>query len=128
MLLDGELDAAVIGDKLPDPKLRILIPDSEKAAATWAGKHGNPINHMLVVRSELSRMRPDVVREVFRVFKESRDIAVKAGNKNAAQLQFGLEANRPALEAIIDICVDQKLIPRRYTVEELFDETTRSLA
>jgi 4,5-dihydroxyphthalate decarboxylase len=127
MLLDGELDAAVVGDKLPDPKLKILIPDSEKAAATWAEKHGNPINHMLVVRSELSRTRPDVVREVFRIFKESRDMAVAAGNKNAAQLIFGLEANRPALEAIIDICVDQKLIPRRFSVEELFDDTTRSL-
>jgi 4,5-dihydroxyphthalate decarboxylase len=128
MLLDGELDAAVVGDKLPDPKLKILIPDSEKAAANWAEKHGNPINHMLVVRSELSRTRPDVVREVFRIFKESRDIAIKAGNKNAAQLQFGLEANRPALEAIIDICADQKLIPHRFSVEELFDDTTRSLA
>ncbi len=128
MLLDGELDAAVVGDKLPDPKLRMLIPDSEKAAADWAEKHGNPINHMLVVRSELSRTRPDVVRDVFRIFKESRDIAARAGDKRAAQLQFGLEANRLALESIIDICVDQKLIPRRYNVEELFDDTTRSLA
>lgn len=128
MLLDGELDAAVVGDKLPDPRLKMLVPDSEKAAAAWAVKHGNPINHMLVIRSELSRTRPDVVREVFRIFKESRDIAVRAGNKNAAQLQFGLEANRPALEAIIGICVEQKLIPRRFSVEELFDDTTRSLA
>lgn len=128
MLLDGELDAAVVGDKLPDPKLKILIADSEKAAATWAEKHGTPINHMLVIRSELSRTRPDVVREVFRIFKESRDIAVRDGNKNAAQLKFGLEANRPSLEAIMDIAFDQKLIPRRFSVEELFDDTTRSLA
>jgi 4,5-dihydroxyphthalate decarboxylase len=128
MLLDGELDAAVVGDKLPDPKLKTLIPDVETAAKEWATKHGNPINHMLVVRSELSNTRPDVVREVFRIFKESRDIAVRGGNKNAAQLNYGLEANRPALEAIISLTYDQKLIPRRFSVEELFDETTRSLA
>jgi 4,5-dihydroxyphthalate decarboxylase len=128
MLLDGELDAAVVGDKLPDPRLKLLIPDSEKAAATWAEKHGNPINHMLVIRSELSQTRPDVVREVFRIFKESRDIAIRGGNKTAAQLRFGLEANRPALEAIIGIACDQKLIPCRFSVEELFDDTTRSLA
>jgi len=128
MLLDGELDAAVVGDKLPDPRLKLLIPDVEKAAATWAEKHGNPINHMLVIRSELSRTRPDVVCEVFRIFKEGRDIAVRAGNKNAAQLQFGIEANRPALQTIIDFAFDQKLIPRRFSVEELFDDTTRSLA
>lgn len=128
MLLDGELDAAVVGDKLPDPKLKTLIPDVETAAKEWATKHGNPINHMLVVRSELSSARPDVVREVFRIFKESRDIAVREGNKNAAQLNYGVEANRLALEAIINLTFDQKLIPRRYSVEELFDETTRSLA
>ncbi len=128
MLLDGELDAAVVGDKLPDQKLKTLIPDVEVAAKAWATKHGDPINHMLVIRSELSRNRPDVVREVFRIFKESRDIAVRDGNKNAAQLNYGVETNRPTLEAIINIAFDQKLIPRRYSVEELFDETTRSLA
>jgi 4,5-dihydroxyphthalate decarboxylase len=127
MLLDGELDAAVVGDKLPDPKLKILISDSEKAAAAWEEKHGTPINHMLVVRSDLSRTRPDVVREVFRIFKESRDVAVQAGDKNAAQLKFGVEANRPALEAIINIAYSQKLIPRCYAVDELFDDTTFSL-
>jgi 4,5-dihydroxyphthalate decarboxylase len=82
---------------------------------------------MLVIRSELSRTRPDLVREVFRIFKESRDIAIRGGNKNAAQLNYGVEANRPSLEAIIDIAFDQKLIPRRYSVEELFDDTTRPL-
>src|SRR5579864_3594325 len=29
MLLDGELDAAVVGDSLPDPRLKHLIPDAE---------------------------------------------------------------------------------------------------
>jgi 4,5-dihydroxyphthalate decarboxylase len=128
MLLDGDLDAAVVGDKLPDPRLRILIPDSEKAAAAWREKHGTPVNHMLVISSELSRARPDVVGEVFRIFKASRDMAVRGGNRNAADLQFGLEANRLALEAIIEIAFDQKLIPRRYGVDELFDDTTRVLA
>lgn len=124
MLLEGELDAAVVGDKLPDPRLKQLIPDSEGAARAWASKYGDPINHMLVIRTELSQKRPDVVREVFRLFKESRDIAVRSGNKNAGQLKFGVEANRPSLEAIIDIALSQKLIPRRYDVEELFDNTT----
>ena len=32
MLLDGELDAAVVGDKLPDPRLRHLIPDADEAS------------------------------------------------------------------------------------------------
>ena len=69
--------AARTEDKLPDPRLAILIPDSEMAASAWAEKHGAPINHMLVIRTEFSRTRPDIVREVFRMFKESRDVAAR---------------------------------------------------
>jgi 4,5-dihydroxyphthalate decarboxylase len=127
MLLDGELDAAVVGDKLPDPRLKTLIPEADGAAREWAAQFGNPINHMLVVRKELSSSRPDLVRELFRIFKESRDAAVRDGNKNAAQLSFGIEANRTALETIIGIAFDQKLISRRFGVEELFDDVTGSL-
>lgn len=128
MLLDGELDAAIVGDKLPDPRLKHLIPDHETASKAWADKHGYTINHLVVIRNELSRTRPDLVREVFRLLKESHDIAVRAGDKNAATLQFGLEPNRRSLETIIDLAFDQKLITRRFSVEELFDDTTRSLS
>lgn len=128
MLLDGELDAAIVGDKLPDPRLAHLIPDHEQAAKAWAEAHGYPVNHMLVVRSELARTRPDVVREVFRLAKESRDAAIRAGDKSAAELQYGVAANRRSLETIIDIAFAQKLIPRRFGVDELFDDTTRVLA
>src|SRR6184192_124744 len=59
MLLDGEIAAGIVGDKLPDPKLKHLIPDAEAAAQSWAQRHhGVPINHMIVVRQELSRSRP----------------------------------------------------------------------
>lgn len=128
MLLEGELDAAIVGDKLPDPRLKHLIPDHEAAAEQWAEKHGYPINHMLVIRSELSRARPDVVREVFRLAKESRNAAIRAGNKNAAELGFGVEANRRSLDSIIDVAYEQQLIPRRISVDELFDEHTRALS
>jgi len=127
MLLDGELDAAIVGDKLPDPRLKHLIPDHEAASKAWADKHGYTINHLVVIRNELSRTRPDLVREVFRLLKESHDIAVRAGDKNAATLQFGLEPNRRSLETIIGLAYDQKLISRRFSVEELFDDTTRGL-
>jgi 4,5-dihydroxyphthalate decarboxylase len=128
MLIDGELDAAIVGDKLPDSRLAMLIPDSEMAASAWAEKHGAPINHMVVIRAEISQTRPDIVREVFRMFKKSRDVAARDGDKSSAQLQFGIEANRAALESIIDIATRQKLIPRKWRVEELFDDVTRSLA
>jgi 4,5-dihydroxyphthalate decarboxylase len=127
MLLDGEIDAAVVGDKLPDPRLKHLIADHEAAAQRWAQQHhGIPINHMVVVRSELSKSRPDVVKEVFRLLVESKNAA--GAPKNPEPLRFGVEACRPVLETIIDYCYKQGLIPARLSVDSLFDDVTRKLS
>ena len=129
MLLDGELDAAVVGEKLPDPRLKHLIPDAEATGERWAERHhGVPINHMVVIRAELSRSRPDVVREVFRLLHESKRAAGLPDGGALDPYRFGVEACRPTLEIIIDFCVQQKLIPRGISVEELFDDTTLGLA
>jgi 4,5-dihydroxyphthalate decarboxylase len=40
---------------------------------------------------------------------------------------FGYDAVRPALELMASYAAEMKLIPRRYAVEELFDDTTRAL-
>ena len=96
MLLDGEIDAAVVGDKLPDPRLKHLIPDHEAAAQRWAQKNGGiPINHMVVVRSELTKSRPDVVAEVFRLLRESKNAT--GAPKSPEQLRFGVESCSPVL-------------------------------
>ena len=126
MLLDGELDAAVVGDKLPDPRLKHLIPDPEAAADRWARRHGGiPINHMVVVRSELSRSRPDAVREVFELLRRSKEAAGAA--KDPDPLRFGVEACRPVLAVMIEYCFAHGLIRQKMTVDSLFDDTTRRL-
>jgi len=126
MLLDGEIDAAVVGDKLPDPRLKHLIPDHEAAAQRWVQKHGGiPINHMVVVRAELSKLRPDVVEEVFRLLRESKELA--GPPKNPEPLRFGVEACRPVLEAMIGYAYKQGLIPKPLSVDDLFDDITRQL-
>jgi len=129
MLLDGEIDAAVVGDKLPDPRLRQLIPDADGAARTWAERHGGmPINHMVVVRENLSRSRPDVVQDVFARLCESKRAAGLPDGGALDPYRFGVEACRPTLDVIIDFCWQQRLIPRRMSVDELFDDTTRTLS
>jgi 4,5-dihydroxyphthalate decarboxylase len=128
MLLDGEISAAILGDKFPDPRLKQLIPDAEGAAKKWAERHGGiPINHMVVVREELSRSRPDIVKEVFRTVYESKKAAGFPDSGTMDPYRFGVEACRPILEIIIDFCFQQKLIARRITVDELFDDNTRAL-
>jgi 4,5-dihydroxyphthalate decarboxylase len=129
MLLDGEVAAGIVGDKLPDPKLKHLIPDVEATAQSWAKRHhGVPINHMVVVRQGLSRSRPDVVKDIFRQLHASKRAAGLPAGGELDPYRFGVEACRPILEIIIDFCHQQTLIPRRMSVDELFDDTTRVLA
>ncbi|WP_407176175.1 hypothetical protein [Bradyrhizobium sp. STM 3562] len=125
MLLNGELDA-VLGETSSDPRLKPLFSDPAAEAARWFVKHGVfPVNHLVVVTEKLARERPDIVREVYRLLKQSK---AKAGQAAVPDpVPFGVEANRKSLELIIDYAAQQSLIPRRFTVDDLFDETTREL-
>lgn len=128
MLLDGEIDAAMLGNDMPkDPRVKPVIPDPETAAKAWHARTGVvPMNHMIVVRPELSERRPDVVREIFRMLLESRDLDTKP--VNGLQMRpFGVEALRGSLSTIIDYAHQQGIIGRRLSVDELFDDTTRAL-
>jgi len=129
MLLDGDLDAAIVGDKLPDPRLAHLIPDADAVAHRWAEMHeGIPINHMMVIRNTISKSRPDLVREIYRMLHESRRAVPPPPDGSPLDpWRFGVEANRGSLKIIIDYSFRQKLIPRMFSVDELFDECTRSL-
>jgi 4,5-dihydroxyphthalate decarboxylase len=128
MLLDGELDAAIVGDKIPDPQLALLIPDADTVAQAWAKTHGGvPINHMIVIRDAISKSRPDLVREIYRVLYESRRAVPPPMGSPADPWRFGVEANRRSLEIIVDYSFHQKLISRKFSVDELFDDCTRAL-
>ena len=121
MLLDGELDAAIVGDALPDPRLKPLIPDADAVARRWAETHGGvPINHMMVVREAIAKSRPDIVQEIYRMLQESRRAAPPPAGGLLDPWRFGVEENRRSLEIVIDYCFRQKLISRKFSVDELF--------
>jgi 4,5-dihydroxyphthalate decarboxylase len=125
MLLDGEIDAAIFGSENPEG-LTPLIPDAKTAAHQWAERHGGiPINHMMVVKESITESRPDVVREVYRLLRESAKAASPPSAGGA--LRFGVEAVRKSLETIIYYSERQALIPRRIEVDELFNDVTRPL-
>lgn len=128
MLYSGELDLAILGSDLPDdPRLQSVIPDPQTAARDWSQRTGAlTINHMMAVDMTLCRDRPDVVREVYRLLQESKRLAgLPDGDRDMTP--SGLEPNRQALEILIRYTHAQGLIPRRFSVDELFDETTRYL-
>ena len=129
MLRDGELDAAIYGADLPkDPALRSLIPDADDAARTWYARHKVvPINHMVVVTEKLARSDPQAVAEIYRLLRRAKTAAGLPKPGEIDFLPFGLNACRGALQTIINYALQQRLIPRKLEVEELFDDTTRSL-
>src|SRR5215813_7876855 len=129
MLLDGELDAAIVGDKMPDQRLAPLIADADAVARNCAERHGGvPINHMMVVRNTISQSRPDLVAEIYRMLRESRRaVPPPADGSVFDPWRFGVEANRASLKTIIDYSFRQKLIPKLFSVDELFDDCTRAL-
>jgi 4,5-dihydroxyphthalate decarboxylase len=121
MLMSGEVDAGVLGNDLPDdPKIKPVIPNAAEAGRKWHAEHGLiPINHMLVVTKQLAQSHPDYVREIYALFKQSNEMApVKAGAVNMRPL--GFKAVTPSLEMVLDLAFAQQLIPRRFTVDELF--------
>jgi 4,5-dihydroxyphthalate decarboxylase len=127
MLLDGEIDAAILGDVAEDGPIRHLIPNHEEAGRAWARAHGGvPINHLAVLKENIARSHPDVVREVYRVLKESRAAASLPTGADDP-LRFGIAAIRQSLEQINAYAVEQKLIPRAFSADELFEDAHRIL-
>jgi 4,5-dihydroxyphthalate decarboxylase len=126
MLLAGELDA-VLGDRSSDPRVKSLFADPEAEAKAWCRKHNvTPINHLVVVKESLAQNNPAAVEEIYRMLCASK-AAAKLPPGAYDPVPFGVEANRNALELIIDYAAQQQLIPRRFTVDELFDDTTRRM-
>lgn len=127
MLLDGEIDAAILGDVAEEGPLKHLIPDHQAVGRTWAQAHGGvPINHLAVMRESIVQSRPDVVRDVYRLLKESRAAAaLPTGAEDP--LRFGIEAIRGSLDEIAAQAYRQRLIPRRPSVDELFGDAARVL-
>ena len=114
MLLAGEVDAAIVGDAQPaDPRLVPVIADPEGAARAWRARTGAiQINHMVAVKDTVP---PRIADEIARMLLESVEAA-----GSPEMNPCGLEPNRRNLEVAIDYVHRQGLIPRRYSVEELF--------
>jgi 4,5-dihydroxyphthalate decarboxylase len=146
MLIDGEIDAWIAGRDIPaDPALAPVVADVDAVEAAWFNRAGAfPINHMLTMRTALLDEHPWVAQELFDVLKankaaylDSLRTATPANPDEAFRktllergqdpLPFGVEALRHSLDLVIDYALAQKLIPRRYTAEELFDPRVQHL-
>jgi 4,5-dihydroxyphthalate decarboxylase len=114
MLLNGEIDAAIAGEIPKDERIVPVYADPAAAAQAWRKKHGAiQINHMVTVKDTVDA---SAASRIYELLKKSREAA-----GNPEMNPFGLEENRRNLEVAIDCVYRQKMIPRRFAVEELFE-------
>ncbi|HUC60909.1 MAG TPA: hypothetical protein VMF53_03050 [Alphaproteobacteria bacterium] len=125
MLLAGEIDAS-IGELSTDARLKPLIPEPDQAAQAWYRKYGVvPVNHYVTIRESVARAKPWVAGELYRLLSEAKAASGIAKPGAIDMFPFGCEANRKALETIVEFAYRQDLIPRRYSLDELFDRSVR---
>jgi 4,5-dihydroxyphthalate decarboxylase len=120
MLRDGDIDAAILGRDLPKgEEFAPVIPDAAARDHAWWQQHGfMPINHMMVVSRDASRRDPGVVQAAYDLLGQAYELnAVASGTPNP--LRFGFDSLREPLRWIIEACLEQGLLTRRLSLDEV---------
>lgn len=146
MLASGEI-AAAIGIQADSPDVTPLIPNAREAGLEAMRQRGlYPINHTVVVKNEVLEAHPGLAADLFAAFSEAKGLYVerlRQGGITAPTpqdqtyqrvmeltgdpLPYGIAPNRQALEDVIRHSVEQGIITRPFTVEELFAPGTHGL-
>ena len=136
MLASGEI-AAAINIQVDSPNVTPLIPHPEEAGFAALRDRGlYPINHTVVVKDDLLAAHPEIGPAIFEAFAEAKRqydpsryeaLHRKVAGVIGDPLPYGLEPNRGVLEAVIEYSVEQGILRRPYTLEELFPENTQHL-
>jgi len=148
MLAAGELDA-LFATYIPNmflsgsPKIARLFPKFEKVEKDYYQRTKIfPVMHTVVIREDLYREYPWIASSLYDAFSEAKDLAVeRLYDTDALALTlpfliehveeswrtfgtdywaYGVEPNRPALEALTQYVVDQGLARRVVSTNELF--------
>lgn len=151
MLESGEIDALISAD-IPEcilrksPKVGRLFDDCEAVERGYFRRTGIfPIMHTVVVKTELAREHPEIVRAVYRGFVDAKEATAKqylqgmTFNNMSMMIPwitqrliddrellgddwwpYGVAANRKTLDACLRYHFEQGLTKRRYTCEDIF--------
>ena len=143
----GKIDAAIGDVRTDSPAIQPLIADAREAGFAYFRKTGiYPINHTVVIKDSVLDDAPWVAAELFLAFKAAKaaylahldagrdlspadEAAIGLGKEIGGDpFPFGVEPNRKALEAVVEFAVDQHVIAKNYSPEELFAAGTLALA
>src|SRR6476620_96986 len=148
MLESGELDA-LLAIYIPSifqkgsPRIARLFPNYYDTEQDYYRRTGIfPIMHTVALRDDIYREHPWAARSIYRAFRETRDLAVDGlYDTDALRLSlrwlihhveetwrvlgkdfwaYGLEPNRPTLQAIGQYVYEQGFSPRIVSPDELF--------
>ena len=125
-----------------------LFPDRIAEGTRFFKNHGFiPVNHTYIIRSDIHRKYPWVAFNLYAAFVKAKEFALeKLAERIPSDLFFGreylgmtreifgedpfpygLKANRPMLEMMIEYSYEQGLTSKKMKVEELFAESTLDL-
>ena len=146
LLISGEIGAAVGDIRVDSPDVKSLIPDARNAGIAYFQKTGiYPVNHCVVIKNEILDAEPWVAEELFNAFKNAKssylawldkgldlspadEAAIGLGRAVGGDpFPFGVNANRKALEAIVQFAFEQQVIPKIPSLEELFTPNTLTI-
>lgn len=120
-------------------EFRALFPNAAELDVAWYERTGiYPIHGVVCVRDSVLAANPGLPRALFDAFTRAKDeylarlrndgpqsaedkkwVAMQA-IVGADPLPYGLEANRTSINALIEYALQQRLITKRFTPEELF--------
>ncbi len=147
LLVTGEIDA-VMGTSVPhsirkNPNIARLIPDFKEVEKDYYKRTKIfPIMHLVAIRKDVYEKHPFVATSLYNAFVQSKDLALKK-MKNLRALRYmlpwmtaeldeiqeifgndpwpyGIDPNRPTLEALVTYMHDQAMIAKKMKVDELF--------
>lgn len=139
MLEAGELAGGIGIYQGSSPDIKPLIEDRvsvERALVDETGIY--PINHTIVIKDSLIAEHPTLAASLYAAFVEAKkpfleriaagvdltdeeqELALRREIVGPDPLPYGIEANRPTLEAIIRQAHAQKILSRPIDVEEMF--------
>lgn len=121
LLREGVIDAAILGNDLPkDEEFVPVIADAAARDRAWYDQHGFvPINHVVAVSTTVSKRDASAVREIYRLLLESNS-RLPGALDAPSPYAFGYETLREPVAYVIDACVEQGLLPRRLSIDEVF--------
>lgn len=148
MVKTGEIDAGIQLRMRPEGDIRLLLSEEEanEVGLRYYRRTGvYPIGHVMTIKDATLNAHPEIAVELLRAFTASKELYLAGlaerdplSDRDRQSLRnreivggdplpFGLARNRKSLQGMIEMNVDQKVIPSPLDIDSLFAPTTRDL-